>query len=524
MLVVSAAEMRELDRLTIQEYGVPSLTLMERAGEAVAQAILENFGTSGKKGVVVIAGKGNNGGDGLVVARVLKKKRVPCAVALLAREEELSPDAAHNLRAYRAVRGRVIEIGPPKFALLTEQVSHAGLIVDAVLGTGLKNSVRGLYADAIALINAAGLPVVAVDTPSGLDADAGVPLGIAVQAELTVALGFPKLGEIIFPGVGYTGDLAVADIGIDQRAVERVAPRTELLEDAEIRWLVPRRDPDSHKGDYGHVLIIAGSRGKTGAAILACRAAMRSGAGLVTLAAARSLNDIFAGALVEVMTEPLPENPADVIEAPSVEDWQRMLQRKDALLFGPGIGVSEGSQNMMRWMLRHIDIPWVIDADGLNNLVLEIERLRGAKVPPVLTPHPGEMARLIGRSAAEVNADRIGIARSFAEAHRCYLILKGARSVIATPAGKIFVNPTGNPGMASGGMGDVLAGMIAAFLGQGLSAEDAMKLGVYLHGYAGDNIARERGQAGLIASDIIEGLPSGLRDLARQSAPPPVVA
>lgn len=524
MLVVTAEEMRELDRLTIQEYGVPSLTLMERAGQAVAQAVLENFGTNAKKGVLVIAGKGNNGGDGLVAARVLKKKRVPCTVALLAQEEDLSPDAAHNLRAFTAVKGRVIEIGAPKFALLTEQVSQAGLIVDAVLGTGLKNSVRGPYADAIMLMNAAGLPVVAVDTPSGLDADAGLPLGIAVQAELTVALAFPKLGEIIFPGIRYTGDLAVADIGIDQRAVDRVAPRTELLEHAAIGWLVPRRDADSHKGDYGHVLIIAGSRGKTGAAILACRAAMRSGAGLVTLAAARSLNDIFAGALVEVMTEPLPENPAETIDPPTVEDWRRILHGKDALLFGPGIGVSEGSRNMMRWLLRHLDIPWVIDADGLNNLALEIDRLRGAKVPPVLTPHPGEMARLVGKSAVEVNADRVRIARSFAEAHRCYLVLKGARTVIATPAGKIFVNPTGNPGMASGGMGDVLAGMIGAFLGQGLSAEDAMKLGVYLHGYAGDNIARERGQAGLIASDIIEALPLGLRDLARQSSPPSIRA
>ena len=514
MLVVTAEQMRLMDRLTIEKYGVPGLTLMERAGEAVTQSILERFARNAKKGVLIVAGKGNNGGDGLVVARLLKKKRIPCEVVLLARAEELSIDAAHNLRAFLKLKGKVKEISAEGLDLLSARMSKNALIVDAILGTGIKNEVRGFFADAITLINAAGLPVVAVDIPSGLDTDKGEPLGAAIQAEMTVALGFPKLGEVIYPGVKYSGDLAVADIGLDERAVTEVSPQTELLEREGIRWLVPRREPDSHKGSYGHLLIIAGSRGKSGAAILASRAAMRSGAGLATLAAPRSLNNIFAGALVEVMTEPLRDSAAEEIEPLSDDEWRRMLERKDALLFGPGIGISHATQNILRWLLRNLAVPWVIDADGLNNLVLEIDRLRHARTPPVLTPHPGEMARLTGKSTAQVNADRVGIARSFAVEHRCYLVLKGARSVIATPDGRIFINPTGNPGMASAGMGDVLAGILTALLGQGLSPEDAMKLGVYLHGFVGDTVAGTKGPIGLIASDIIDGLPLGFRELS----------
>jgi NAD(P)H-hydrate epimerase len=235
---------------------------------------------------------------------------------------------------------------------------------------------------------------------------------------------------------------------------------------------------------------------------------------LATLAAPRSLNNVFAAALVEVMTELLPDNEAEEIEPLSDEDWQRLLERKNTVLFGPGIGVNDATRSTLRWLLRNLDKPWVIDADGLNNLALEVGRLRHAKFPPVITPHPGEMARLVGRKTGEINADRVGIARAFAMERRCHLVLKGARTVIATPEGRVFINPTGNPGMASGGMGDVLAGMLAALLGQGLGPEDAVKLGVYLHGFVGDRIAEAKGQIGLIASDIIEGLPEGMKVLA----------
>jgi NAD(P)H-hydrate epimerase len=517
MIVVTAEQMRELDRLTIERYGVPSLTLMERAGAAIAEAILKRFSAPAKRGVLVVAGKGNNGGDGFVVARLLKKKRIPCEVALLARQSDLSPDAAHNLRAFLKLKGRVSEIGAGNLDLLSQGLHKSGLIVDAILGTGMSNDVRGLFADAIELMNASGKPIVAVDIPSGLDSDKGTPLGVGIQAEMTVALGYPKLGEVIYPGLDYAGDLVVADIGIDGRAVKEVAPRTELLERETVRWLVPRRRADTHKGTYGHLVVVAGSRGKTGAAILACRAAMRSGAGLVTLAAPRALNAIFASSLVEVMTEPLGEDGRDKMESLSDEQWRELLAHRNALLFGPGIGVIDATQNNLRWLLRNLDMPWVVDADGLNNLTLELPRLRHAKTAPILTPHPGEMARLIGNDTAAVNADRVGVARRFVVEHRCHLVLKGARTVIATADGKVFINPTGNPGMASAGMGDVLAGILAAFLCQGLSAEDAMKLGVYLHGFVGDRVAAAGGEIGLIASDVIDGLPAGLDALGGRS-------
>jgi NAD(P)H-hydrate epimerase len=323
---------------------------------------------------------------------------------------------------------------------------------------------------------------------------------------------------VIYPGIDLTGDLVVADIGIEPLAVAEVAPVSEILTPEELSWLVPRRGADTHKGTYGHLLVVAGARGKTGAAVLACRAAMRAGAGLVTLAAPRSLNDIFASSLVEVMTEPLTENATEEMAELTPQHWSTLLQRKSALLFGPGIGVTDATRSMLRWLLRNSPVPWVIDADGLNNLALDVDRLQSARIPPILTPHPGEMARLVGRSTGAVNEDRVGTAREFAVRHRCYLVLKGARSIIATPDEKIFINPTGNPGMASGGMGDVLAGMLAAFLGQGFSPEDAMKLGVYLHGFAGDRVAAARGEAGLIASDIVEDLPAAMRALSTPTA------
>jgi NAD(P)H-hydrate epimerase len=514
MIVVTAEQMREMDRLTIQNYGVSSLTLMERAGERIADAILKRFGKAAKKGVLVVAGKGNNGGDGFVVARLLKKKRVPCEVALLATRDELSPDAARNHLAYLKIKGKVVEITEGKLDRLAQSTIGKGLIVDAIFGTGMKNDVRGFYAEAITVMNTSGIPIVAVDMPSGLHTDCGTPLGVAIQAELTVSLGYPKLGQVIYPGLNYVGELVIADIGIDSRAVAEVAPKTELLEENQIRWLVPKREPDTHKGTYGHLLVVAGSRGKTGAAILACRAAMRTGAGLVTLAAPRSLNNIFAAALIEVMTEPLRDTPAEEMEPLSDEEWRGLLKRKHVLLFGPGIGVNDGTRNTLRWLLKNLDMPWVIDADGLNNLALELDRLRNAKTPPIITPHPGEMARLIQRDTSTVNQDRVGVAREFATGHRCHVVLKGARTVLATACGEVFINPTGNPGMASGGIGDVLAGMLAALLGQRLSPEDAMKLGVYVHGFAGDRVAAEKGEIGLIASDIIEGLPAAMHDLS----------
>ena len=515
MHVVTAAEMRRLDHLTIHAHGVPSLTLMERAGQGVVDVILKRWTQLAKRGVLVVAGKGNNGGDGLVIARLLREREFPCEVACVARAQELSPDAAANLDRYRSVGGTFTEIPPGDVESLDRHIRDKGLLVDALLGTGLRSPVEGFLADVVELMNASGVPIVAVDTPSGLDSDRGVPLGAAVQAEVTVTFGFPKTGQVVYPGVTHCGDLVVADIGIREEAVAEVAPSAELLDSADVVWLLPRRADDSHKGSYGHLLVMAGSRGKTGAAVLGCRAAMRVGTGLVTLAAPRGLNEILAGALAEPMTEPLGEPGEDRWPALGPRDWDALSERKSGVLFGPGVGVHAAAQGTLDMLLEHCSMPWLIDADGLNNLAADVSRLRDARVPPVLTPHPGEMSRLAGMDTAEVNGDRVGVARAFAQENRCYLVLKGARTVMATPEGRVSINPTGNAGMASGGMGDVLAGMVAGFLAQGLPPEDAVRLGVYLHGRAGDRVADDRGAVGLIASDLVEDLPRAIKELGQ---------
>ena len=515
MRVVTAAEMRRLDHLTIETHGVPSLRLMERAGQGVVDVILKRWTHLAKRGALVVAGKGNNGGDGLVIARLLHEREFPCEVACIARAEDLSPDAAANLERFRAVKGLFTEVRPGDLDNLRSRMQDKGMLVDALLGTGLRSPVEGFLADVVELMNASGLPIIAVDTPSGLDSDRGTPLGATIQAEVTVTFGFPKTGQVIYPGVVYSGDLVVADIGIHQQAVAEVASSVELLDPADVVWFLPRRADDSHKGSHGHLLVMAGSRGKTGAAVLGCRAAMRVGTGLVTLAAPRGLNEILAGALVESMTEPLGQPGEDQWPALGAADWHDLAERKSAVLFGPGVGVHDAAQTTLDTLLEHCGMPWLIDADGLNNLAADVSRLREARVPPVLTPHPGEMSRLTGLDTADVNGDRVGIARAFAVEHRCHLVLKGARTVMATPEGQVSINPTGNSGMASGGMGDVLAGMVAGFLAQGVPPEDAVRLGVYLHGRTGDRVADDRGGVGLIASDLVEELPRAIKELAQ---------
>lgn len=518
MFVVTAEQMRQLDRLTIEKYGVPSLDLMERAGEGVFQVIVERFGRPARKGVLVVAGKGNNGGDGLVVARLLKENGLLCEVALVAREQDLSGDAATNLQAYRKIAGRVTEIGQESLRRLGEAVKGKGLLVDALLGTGLTKPVEGLYADAVELMNASGLPIVSVDVPSGLDSDRGIPLGTTVQAEATVTFAHPKLGQVVYPGASLVGELVVVDIGTSDAALTEVNPSVELLDQSAMGWLLPRRAADSHKGTYGHLLIIAGSRGKTGAAVLACRAAMRVGTGLVTLGSPHGLNDILAGSLLESMTEVLGKPGSEELEPLNTGEWTRLLERKTAVVFGPGIGLKKGASSALQWLLGNLELPWLIDADGLNHLALDVHRLREARTPPILTPHPGEMSRLAGCDTAEVNSDRLGVARRFAREYGCYLVLKGARTVMAMPSGRVYLNPTGNPGMATGGMGDVLSGIVGGLLAQRLAPEEAIKLGVFLHGYVGDQIASVQGGAGMIASDVVEGLPQGIVSLLEARA------
>lgn len=512
LYLVTAQQMRELDRLTI-ERGTPGHVLMERAGAGAVVALLKAFPQARTKPVLVFAGKGNNGGDGFVIARLLKKEGSRCEVILTAKKEDVKGDALRNLKAFMRLRGRIHEVSTSEqLDSVRKKLRHCGLVVDALLGTGLSAPVRGLMAELIDLINASGVPVVAVDTPSGLDTDRGVALGTSVYAALTVTFAYPKIGLLQPTAKAYVGQLEIVDIGIAPESIVTVDPQTMLLTQESVGALIHSRTLDAHKGDFGHLLVLAGSRGKSGAALLSGGAALRVGTGLVTLAGPSSLNTIFSSALVETMTIPMPERE-DGSLALNENAMTDAVQGKSAIAFGPGIGVSSDTIGLTQWLLLKSTLPLVIDADGLNCLATNLAILREARVPVVLTPHPGEMARLAKMSNADVQSQRLEIARTFACEHHCFLVLKGSRTVIAAPDGKAWVNPTGNPGMASGGMGDVLTGIIGGFLAQGYTPEHVCRLGVFLHGYVGDRAAEEKGEVGIIARDLIDRLPAGIRAL-----------
>ena len=518
MLLVTAEEMRALDRATIEEYGTPGYELMERAGGAATEVLLDWLPPQRDRGarVVICAGPGNNGGDGFVMARRLRRAGFIVGVALLGRAAELRGDALRAFKAWRGGRTALHEIATEDdVAHLAEWLEGAACVVDALFGTGLKRPVEGLYAAVIGLINACDAPVFAVDVPSGLDADRGQPLGVAVRAAVTATFGFAKVGEVLYPGAEYCGRLEVVDIGLAPQAIAARPPRAALASLADVGPLVPRRRLDAHKGDAGHVLVLAGSRGKTGAAILAARAAARSGAGLVTVAGPASLNAVYANGILEAMSAELPDRDGRVCF--DAGGLRALCAGKAALVVGPGLGTHADVRRIVAWILAEVDVPVVLDADALTALAADLAVLRASRAPALLTPHPGEMGRLIGASAADVQADRVGVARRFATAQGCTLVLKGARSVVAGSDGFVWVNPTGNPGMASGGMGDVLAGALGGLLAQGLSTDAAARLGVYVHGLVGDHVARA-GELGLLASDIVAGLPAGLREVRDQRA------
>jgi hydroxyethylthiazole kinase-like uncharacterized protein yjeF len=512
MILVTAAEMRRLDELTIQRYGTPGHVLMERAGSGATEVLLEQFPHVRRKRVVVVAGKGNNGGDGFVMARLLRRTGVRAELVLLGKAAEVKGDAARMLKALRRARVPLTEVATNReVSQLSAMIKGAALLVDAIFGTGLNAPVEGRYAEVLHLMNASGVPIFAVDIPSGLDADRGTPLGVAIQAEATATFGFAKLGQVLHPGVEHVGTLAVVDIGIAQEAVAEVQPRLRLLDAEAVAPLVPVRAPEAHKGSCGHVLLVAGSRGHTGAALLAAHAACRTGAGLTTLAGPASLNTVYCNGAPEVMTAPLRDSDG-LLEFDEAA-MRTLLEGKTAVVVGPGMGTHTAAAALVRFLLAEVPLPMVIDADALTCLARDLAVLKTARAHALLTPHPGEMARLLAGDTATVQADRVGIARVFAREHGCVLVLKGARSVIAAPDGAVSINSSGNPGMASGGMGDALSGILGGLLAQGLSPADAACLGVYLHGEIADHVAATRGQIGLLASDVIDGVPMGFERL-----------
>ena len=514
--------MREADRFTIDEIGIPSLVLMENAGRQVVAALEAAYEPQLNGRIAVLCGRGNNGGDGFVVARTLLQRGVDCAVFVLGIVAEVRGDARVNLDILGRLGVTVVEINDEQaWELHFSEISQCSLIVDAIFGTGLTQALGGMLETVVADINASGIPIVSIDLPSGLSADTPHLVGDCIDATMTVTLAAPKLPLILPPGEAHAGDVVIADIGVPSEVIEGLdGPQIELLTREDVRPLLEPRVADSHKGDFGRVLVIAGSRGKTGAAHLSGMGALRAGAGLVTIATPASCLPIVASLAPEFMTEPLAETPDGQLTAAAVERVMEFSQ--DVIACGPGLGRTREASAFVRAIVDRATVPLVLDADALTLLAEEPGRLVGRDDRDVIiTPHPGEMARLVGMSIDEVQANRIDVAADFAATHRVYVVLKGHRTVIATPAGRVFINPTGNPGMATAGTGDVLTGMVAAWLAQLLDAETACRVAVFLHGAAGDLAEAGHGQVAMTATDLLARLGDALNGLTQRGQAEP---
>jgi hydroxyethylthiazole kinase-like uncharacterized protein yjeF len=513
--LVTTSQMQDLDRRTIQECGIAGIVLMEHAGRGTAELLVRSFPEVRTGWVAILAGQGNNGGDGFVIARHLMNWGIKTKVFLLTSRDNVRGDALANLRIWLNMGGELAEIlSKGNFTRVKKELTTASLIVDAIFGTGLNSEVKGLFKDIISFINSIPQPVMAVDIPSGLDATAGKVLGAAIRANVTTTFGLAKIGQMVEPGIRYVGRLEVVDIGIPRIFIEESDIKTHLIgpEELNLCFLDPR-PAQAHKGDYGHLFVLAGSPGKTGAAAMVCHGALRTGAGLVTLGLPASLNPILEVKLTEAMTEPLSDASTGYLSYDALGRIHQLLEGKTALTLGPGISTQPQVQEILVELIPSVSVPLVIDADGITAVASRPDILKECKSSVVLTPHPGEMARLVGTTTQKVQDDRIGVAKAFATTYGCIVVLKGNKTIISTPAGEVYINPTGNPGMASGGTGDILTGMIGGLLAQGFSPLEAATWGVYLHGLAGDIAVRNIGEAPLIAGDIIDYLPDAFKEV-----------
>lgn len=495
MKVATAAEMKLIDRLAQEDYLIPGAVLMERAALALRQVIRERFELIGQK-IYIFCGKGNNGGDGLALARLLAETSAEVTVVLAFEPSQFSGLALQNLSSAAKFGLRIIgwqDLSP-------SELGAADLIVDAMLGTGATGAPRGAVASLIALINESKKPVIAVDIPSGVNTDTGSISDVVVKASITVTFGIPKPGLLVYPGAEACGELIIDPIGFPPALLGSNTLKINWLTAKSVRDLLPRRSPTAHKGSCGHVLVIGGAVGMTGAVALSSLGALRAGAGLVT-----------AGIQAENF---FPEKPAEVMTL----SWDRILDLLDkaaAVVFGPGAFTGEPSRKLLKELLARSKRPLVIDADGLNLLAAQSIDLRRLDLPIILTPHPGEMSRLSGLPVAEIQENRIEVARRFAKELGVTLVLKGARSIIADSDGNIFINPTGNPGMATAGMGDALAGIIGGLLAQGMAPTEAAACGAYLHGLAGDLAVQRYGPAGIITTDLLSEYPVAVKKVLK---------
>ncbi len=514
MKVVTAAQMRQIDKDTIEGIGIPGIVLMETAGGEIVRLIERHYPTAQRIGVFV--GKGNNGGDGLVIARQLAHAGREVNIFLVSPAESFTGEALTNLHIAKNLGLQIEEILTDVASIRTLRCE---LLIDAIFGTGLRGAVRESIANVIDAINDLPIPILAVDLPSGLDADTGHPLGTCVQADRTITIGLPKRGLLVHPGAELAGKLEVVDIGFPQQVIDAQNIKVHWTTEKDAVAWIPLRSPASYKGSYGRVLVVAGSTGMTGAAALTSEAALRAGAGLVTLAIPKSLNPILEVKLSEVMTLPLPETEiGSLAESATASILEYAENTKSVLAIGPGLSQHPETVKLVHQLVKEnreqgLDLRMVIDADGLNALAQATDLISLLGMEAVLTPHPGEMARLTNISISTLESNRIGTAEEFANQHGVTLVLKGAPTVTAYPNANTWINSTGNPGMATAGMGDVLTGIIAGLMAQNMPSEKAAVLGVYLHGLAGDLAAEALGMHGLIAGDVLQAVPQAISSL-----------
>ncbi len=509
--IVSIQEMRAVDRLSIEEVRIPAILLMENAGLKTAQAIAREFAPIAGKKVCLICGKGNNGGDGFVVGRHLSRMGARVEFFSTARAEDLKGEAATNRQIAEKLGLPIHDISDidqlvPSF--------RPDFIVDALLGTGIRGEVSGFYREIIEWINRQEIPVVAVDTPSGMNCETGAVAGAAVRAQLTVTMGNIKTGQLFFPARDYQGRFLVADLNAPDFILEKIQTGKFLLTPGDVAGFLPERPGDAYKNTFGKVLVVAGSTGLTGAAAMASLSALRSGAGMVVLGIPERFNSVLEEKVTEVMTAPLPETETGSLHSKAIETLDPWLNWSHVLALGPGLSTHPETRAFVHAFLRKADKPLVIDADGINNLAGEFDLIQNYPSDLVFTPHVGELSRLTGVSQKDILHNRVQITRESAQKLRAVVLLKGAPTLIASPEGTVYFNVTGNPGMATAGSGDVLTGLIAGFLAQGLSGLQAALTGAFVHGMAGDLAAETLGQRGIIAGDILNAVPEALRLLA----------
>ncbi|UCB52384.1 MAG: NAD(P)H-hydrate dehydratase [Candidatus Zixiibacteriota bacterium] len=518
MKLVTSSQMRNIDKKTIEGIGIPGLELMEKAGKGTAQVAKRMLGEPDGRAVAIFCGRGNNGGDGFVVGRYLSQWGAQVQFFLTAKRTDLKGDAKTNLE-------KAVDLDLPIMEIMNEEEIpsqiKADLVVDALFGTGFTGEIKGYMKDIIDKINSSGIPVLSVDIPSGLHADTGQHTGPCVRADRTATMALPKIGHFVFPGKAMSGKVSVVDIGVPEHVVEEENITLNLIAKEEVREMIPQRPGDAYKGTCGRVVLIAGSTGLTGAAVLASLSCLRAGAGMAILGTPKTLDPIMEMKMTEVMTHPLPDvRKKGALALRGLGEIRELLKWGDCCAIGPGLGQHFETIELVQRLVSKLKMPTVIDADGLNALAKNVSVIKECEAPLILTPHIGELSRLSGIPISDIDKDKRKHASDFAEEYNCVLVLKGAPTLISEPGGQTYVNPTGNAGMATAGSGDVLTGIIVGLLAQMLMLEkggdikqimlDSSLSGVYIHGLTGDLAREEKGEMGLIAGDMMDKTPAAL--------------